>query len=167
MLTLLLMRHAKSDWEAPHGDDHARPLAKRGKKAAASMGKRLTQLGLAPEKILSSSAERARSTARAAAKSGRWAAELEVTDAFYEASPEAVIATVRELEEAPATLLLVGHEPTWSQLLSTLIGGGNFRFPTGAVAALEVDAAGWAELGPGRCRLLWLLTPKLVEKGED
>jgi phosphohistidine phosphatase len=163
MLTLLLMRHGKSDWQMPFPHDRERPLAKRGRKAAARMGRFLSELGVAPERVLTSDAVRARETAALAAKAGGWSCAIEPVETFYEGSPEAVIQQLRQLLSVPQTLLLVGHEPTWSSLLSLLIGGGALRFPTAAVAALELDAPSWAQLEPGRCRLLWLVPPRLLE----
>ena len=70
MKTLLVMRHAKSDWGAPLGDDHERPLADRGVKAARRMGCFLTDSGSVPQLVISSTAVRARTTAELAAEPG-------------------------------------------------------------------------------------------------
>jgi phosphohistidine phosphatase len=163
MLTLLLMRHGKSDWEQPFAHDRERPLAKRGRKAAARMGSFLTEVGAGPERVLTSPAVRAWETAALAAKGGGWNCAPEPVESLYEGSPEALVQELRQLLSVPQTLLLVGHEPTGSSLLTLLLGGGAFRLPTAAVAALELDAPSWAMLEPGRCRLLWLVTPRLLE----
>jgi phosphohistidine phosphatase len=56
MRSLILFRHGKSDWDAPYGSDHERPLAHRGKEAAICMGRMLSQAGQAPDLAVSSSA---------------------------------------------------------------------------------------------------------------
>lgn len=163
MRTLLLLRHAKSDWEASSGSDHERPLNKRGRKAAALVGTFLAKAGVVPELVLSSSAVRARTTVELAAAAGKWESKVEVTPALYEAAPETVIAKLRRLPEEAQTVLLAGHEPTWSALASLLIGGGEIRMPTASVAAIEFDAESWAEVDRGRGKLLWLVVPRLLE----
>lgn len=163
MRTLLLLRHAKSDWDAPAGGDHERPLSKRGRKAAALVGAFLARAGAVPDRVLTSSAVRARTTVELAAAAGKWRSEIEVTPAFYESSPEAVLAEVRRQPKEVETLLVAGHEPVWSTLASRLVGGGAIRFPTAAVAAIELETDDWSEVAPGRGRLLWLVVPRLLE----
>ena len=60
--------------------------------------------------------------------------------------------------------LLAGHEPTWSRLVSLLAGGGTMRMVTAAVACLEISAVTWDKVLPGRGELLWLVTPRLLDK---
>ena len=62
--TLLVLRHGKSSWSDPDLADHDRPLKKRGRRGARSIGEQLRDAGLAPDLVLSSTARRARSTAR-------------------------------------------------------------------------------------------------------
>ncbi len=63
MKTVLLLRHAKSDWGNPGLADFDRPLAKRGLKDAPRMGHVLTDFNVVPDKILASPARRAKQTA--------------------------------------------------------------------------------------------------------
>ncbi|HEX4952569.1 MAG TPA: histidine phosphatase family protein [Thermoanaerobaculia bacterium] len=162
MLTLLLMRHAKSDWESSHQSDHDRPLSKRGIKAAGLMGEVLTATDSAPDLVVTSSAERARRTAELAHEAGGWSCPVLESDALYASRPETVLEAVKGLHGEPSVLLLVGHEPVWSQLLSELVGGGSFRFPTAAVAAVELAIPTWADLAPGNGQLLWFVTPRFL-----
>ena len=62
MRRLILFRHGKSDWDAPFGSDHERPLSKRGVKAAKTMGLVLARSDLVPDHAITSSAVRARTT---------------------------------------------------------------------------------------------------------
>jgi len=71
MKTLLVLRHAKSSWNDPVLDDHARPLNKRGQRDARRMGELVREYGLIPDVVLSSDAVRARLTAEAVAEAGR------------------------------------------------------------------------------------------------
>ncbi|MBN2114702.1 MAG: histidine phosphatase family protein [Acidimicrobiia bacterium] len=163
MKELILLRHAKSDWAAPFTDDADRPLNPRGREAAEVMGRVLTLAGRAPDLVLSSPAKRARDTADLAAAAGGWAAPIVVDPHLSPGSPAAVIAAVRARAGSAGRLLVVGHEPAWSQAVAVLLGGGRVRMATGAAACLGVEA--WETLAPGACTLLWMLSPRLFTDG--
>ena len=161
MLELLVMRHGKSDWDAGT-DDHERPLAERGVKAARKVGRFLARAEMVPELVISSTALRARTTVELAVEAGEWRCPVEHTRAFYGADPAAVLSEIAA-RLAPPRLMVVGHEPTWSELVSLLVGGGAVRMTTAAVACLELPADGWSAIEPGSGRLVWLVTPKLLQ----
>lgn len=163
MKTLLLLRHAKSDWDAEYGDDHARPLAARGQKAARRMGRLLAVAGPRPDVVVTSTATRARETLERAAAAGGWAdVVVHPTDALYEASPEGLLAVVRALPDEAETALLVGHEPTFSTAVGRLIGAGAVAMPTAALATVEVEVERWADVAFGAGTLCGLVTPKVL-----
>jgi len=167
MLSLILFRHGKSDWDAPYGTDHERPLAARGKEAARCMGRMLSRAGQTPELAVSSSALRARDTLQIAARAGDWQCGMRFESALYESSPSGILAWVRALEENPASLLLTGHEPTWSELAGALIGKGRIRVPTAAMLRIDFEIDTWQQLDFGLGQLRWLLPPKLICKSKD
>jgi len=82
---------------------------------------------------------------------------------FYAGDPDRVLEVVRETEEDVDRVLIAGHEPTWSTLVSWLIGGGRVRMPTAAVACLDLRQERWIDLAPATCELRWLLTPKALK----
>ena len=163
MKDLILLRHAKSDWGAPFGDEADRPLNPRGREAAGVMGRVLTLAGRAPDLVLTSPARRARETADLAAEGGGWEAPIAADPRLSPGSPAAVIAVVRERAGDAGRVLVIGHEPAWSQTAAVLLGGGRVRMATGTAACLGVDS--WEELAPGACTLLWMLTPRLFTDG--
>jgi len=163
MRRLLLFRHGKSDWNVEFEDDHERPLAKRGKKAAKLMGKRLAGAGFAPDLILTSSALRAKDTAQRLQKAAGWDCPVRITRGFYEHGPEGVLEEIQSEGDTAPALLAVGHEPGWSTLASTLIGGGNIRMPTAAAACIEFDCESWQDVRPGTGQLIWLVIPRFLE----
>jgi phosphohistidine phosphatase len=168
MKTLFLFRHAKSDWEAEFDVDHDRPLNKRGKRDAKRMGRHLRAVGSLPDRAVASSAVRAVKTVELAAAAGDWDCEVVIDESLYEADPPRVLSLIQEQPDAGDRLLLVGHEPTFSETGSLLIGGGALRFPTGAIACIEVEVGRWADVQAGQGTLAWLLTPKMVgEAAED
>jgi phosphohistidine phosphatase len=159
---LLLLRHAKSDWEAGESDDHDRPLAPRGLVAAKRVGGWIAANGLAPDLAVSSTAVRAAETARLVLRSGRLEAPLRLERRFYQASVEAMLEAIRALDDRHGSVLLVGHEPTWSALVSLLIGGGRVRVPTAGLAGIRFELASWADVEPGSGELRFLVTPKAL-----
>lgn len=163
--TLYLLRHGKSDWGANFDDDHGRPLAERGIKAARKVGEFLSRVDQVPDLVISSSALRARTTAELAVEAGGWSSELEITPHLYGTSPLAVLDILKDLDRTFVhSVMLVGHEPTWSEVLSLLIGGGEHRFPTAALACLRFEATHWSEIRAGSAELQWLLPPRLLGK---
>jgi phosphohistidine phosphatase len=156
---LLVMRHGKSDWSAGTGD-HGRPLNSRGVKSAERMGRVLTELGLSPDLVISSTATRALSTARLALESGRWECELRTTDDFYEADVASVLAVLRGLDPSVNRCMVVGHNPTWTALVHELTGA-NVAMKTATVAAIETSR--WDLLGDvryGSNELVTVLQPR-------
>jgi phosphohistidine phosphatase len=160
--TVLLLRHGKSDWASDTGNDRDRPLAKRGRRAARVMGELLARTGLVPEAALTSPAVRARTTLELAMKAGGWDCPVHVSEALYGDGPAGVIEEIGRQSDQAATLLLVGHEPTWSETLGLLVGGGRHRFPTGALVGIDVDVEAWADVRPGGGQLAFLLPPRLL-----
>jgi phosphohistidine phosphatase len=164
MKTLVILRHGKSDWSAVV-DDADRPLARRGRKAAQAMGEFLTRAGQVPDAVVTSVARRAADTASLAAVAGGWTCELRVSDALYGADAPGVLTVARAEPDATARLLLVGHEPTASETVTLLVGGGDHRVPTAAVAGIELAVDRWRDVEPGCGRLLYRVPPRLVVVG--
>lgn len=159
---LILFRHGKSDWEASFNRDHDRPVAERGRRAAKTMGRWLAAGDRVPDLAITSSAVRAKTTLELAAAAGQWACPIQETEDLYEATVETVLAVIQRQSDAYTNLMLVGHEPTWSDTLTYLMGGGTVRMPTAAMACLAFEVDQWTQVGQGRGSLLWLMPPKLL-----
>ncbi|HSR14817.1 MAG TPA: histidine phosphatase family protein [Gemmatimonadales bacterium] len=164
MPEIILLRHGKSDWDAPHDHDRDRPLSRRGVGSAQTMGRVLTSIGRKPDLVIASPAARAQATAELASEAGGWEAPLDTVDALYGGGPESVLAAVHGVPRDVGRVLLVGHEPTWSATASLLIGGGDHRVATGTAVGLET-ALPWPRIGPATCRMVWLLPPRLFTDG--
>jgi phosphohistidine phosphatase len=160
--TLLLLRHGKSDWSADSGVDHERPLNPRGVKAAKAIGRFLAETGHVPPYAITSTAVRAATTLALAARSGEWDTAIVPDRRLYATDPERMIGFLQELPAEQDRVLLVGHEPTWSELLSLLVGGGVFCFPTAALARIDLAVSAWSGVRPGTGELVWLLPPRLL-----
>lgn len=156
MLNLMIMRHGKSDWDAGSQDDHARPLSPRGVASAERMGEVIRDLGLAPELVVSSTAQRARTTAELARLAGGWSSRLILSDELYGASVNDTLDVVSELGNDHSRMMIVGHEPTWSMLVQHLTGA-RCAMRTASVANVEVSAGDWASVTSSSGTLVTLL----------
>ena len=156
MKTLLLARHAKSDWGDPSVRDHDRPLNPRGLRDAPAMASRLAAEGVHLQHIVSSTALRARTTADAYAAVFR----LEVGDepSLYAASAPTILSVAGALPDDADVAMLVGHNPGMADAVADLTGEF-VEFPTSAVAECRIDIGSWAELIDGAGRLVSLRTP--------
>ncbi len=165
MKTLLLLRHAKSSWDEPGLRDFDRPLAKRGRRDAPRMGEALRDRGPLPDHVLSSPAQRAKSTAKAFVKAAGLDIEPEFEGGIYDAPSSELMKIARRLPTASACALMVGHNPGFEDMVGRLTGAFE-RMPTAALACVEFDIDRWEDIDDGRGKLAWLLTPKQLG-GED
>lgn len=163
MKTLLLMRHAKSDWDADYATDHDRPLNQRGIKSARLMGRVVAEEDLAPDVVISSTALRARTTAELAMSSGDWGSELILDRALYDEGTKGVLSTAAAARDVPR-LMLVGHQPTWSMLVAALTGE-TADMKTATVAVIDLDLGTWRGLPGAAGTLNRLLQPRDFDEG--
>ncbi len=160
MKQLLVLRHAKASRDRPDLDDHERPLDERGERDAPRMGRLLRRMKLAPDRIVSSTAVRARSTAEEVALACGYRRDIVLTRQLYLADTSDCIALLRELPAADALVLLVGHNPTFEELVE-LFSGRAERFPTAGLAWIALPCDAWGEITPRvRGELLALWRPK-------
>lgn len=162
MKTLLLLRHAKSDWGDSSLRDFDRPLASRGERDAPRIGKALRKRGTLPDLIISSPASRARATIEAVRQAATLATEIEFDEAVYGASSSELLKLIGRLPDRSACAMFVGHNPGFEDLLGRLTGSHE-RMPTAALALIECDVDHWNDVEDRNCRLVWLVTPKQLD----
>ncbi|MCP3920405.1 MAG: histidine phosphatase family protein [bacterium] len=157
--SLYIMRHGKSDWTGETGD-HGRTLNERGRNDARRLGAWLASIEQEPDRVLTSSAERAIQTTRGLVEAGGFECPVVVEPTLYMTSVDGALAVLRAQPSEVGHLLVVGHEPTSSELCSALIGGASIRFPTAALARLDFRKSAWSDLQLKSCQLHWFVTPK-------
>ena len=161
--TLILLRHGKSAY--PSGvADHDRPLAPRGERQAALAGAWISEHQPAVDLVLCSTAERTRQTLE---RTGI-VAPTSYLEVIYGAEPDELLGALRDLDDRPRTVLVVGHAPGLPQLSLDLAGSGSdlaavdrlrSGFPTSAVAVLSITGS-WTEIDHGRGALLDVVVPR-------
>ncbi len=160
MRVLFLVRHAKSSRDDPALPDEERPLADRGRQDAQRTGKRLTRLDAKPDLIVSSPALRALTTARLIADEiGHERKDIVVDDRLYASSAGDLLAVIRALDPKRRCVMLVGHNPAFTDLAHQL-SSEITDMPTCAVAAFRFDTKAWADVGDVKPASVTLETPK-------
>ncbi len=158
MRRLMLLRHGKSDWHAPHGSDHDRPLNRRGVDAAETMGRLLARAELLPDHVITSSAVRALTTLELARSAGGWGCTFEVSDELYGTTAGGALKVAARTSTDAESLMLVGHEPTWSELARHLTGG-HVTVKTATVIGIDLPIESWRHVD-SRGSLAFLLQPR-------
>jgi len=143
---LFLVRHAKSSWDDPTISDHDRTLNERGYRNAPEMGRRLSDRRVSPDALISSTALRARTTAEIMAGSINYPKDRIVLDrALYHASATELQEYIGGLDDSHLSVMLFGHNPGMTSLVSHLFGLPIDNLPTCGVVHLQFSAESWAE----------------------
>ena len=160
-LRLILLRHGKSDWDDPRLDDFHRPLAPRGLRDVPEMGRRLARRAEIPELIVSSTAVRAISTARAVAREIGYREDRILEEArLYHAPAETMLSIIRNAPATVGTLMVVGHNPGMTELADMLADVRIDNMPTAGMLCAEFQADDWRGIEPARARFAWFDYPK-------
>jgi len=162
---LIIMRHAKSDWDSAAPNDFDRPLARRGERDAPRVARWLQEQQLVPEHVISSPALRARETAlrvvwelRLDEKHIDWA------DRIYEAEVRDLLEVLAGYREKTAITLLVGHNPGLEQLVRYLAQPATLPredklLPTAGIIVLELPDD-WRVLPRGKAQVVTHMRPR-------
>ena len=121
------------------------------------MGSLIAAMELTPDRVLTSTALRATSTAALAAEAGDWSVHAEPEDGFYGQGPEVVLDVASRSDGD--RLLLVGHEPTWSMVVRRLTGA-SVQMKTASLAVIELMIDEWSDLPHSRGVLTLLIHPR-------
>ncbi|MGD9922082.1 MAG: histidine phosphatase family protein [Pseudorhodoplanes sp.] len=175
MRRLMLLRHAKSDWSLPGQSDHERALASRGRKAAPLMGRYMAEHDMIPDHAIVSTAARTRATWQLVSDMFPRSPPADFEDRIYEASPREILAAIARAPASAQTLLVVGHNPGFHETANLLVGSGDRRmreclsekFPTAALAVIDLDIDDWRAIGRGSGRLERFVTPRAIDRTSD
>ena len=153
-MQLYFLRHGEADWPGWTGPDDERPLTDFGKKEVRQVAKFLDRLNVNPDLIVSSPLPRALQTAEVAAEQLK--TKLRQDEALEPGFGISELSTLLKRHHSKA-LMLVGHEPDFSSVISALTGGF-IKMSKAGIALVDLDPE--TEKG----RLLWLFPPKVARK---
>jgi phosphohistidine phosphatase len=171
MKRLTVLRHAKSSWDDANLDDFNRPLNERGWKAARRVGREMKHRGMHFDLVLASTAARVRETIDGVQEKFDFGAPIQFEPRMYGASAETLLSLVHALPKTIHAPLLVGHNPGLERLLVELtrddaaglrqrVAG---KYPTGALAMVELPAQRWQYIAPGSGEIVELILPKELD----
>jgi phosphohistidine phosphatase len=179
MRRLMLLRHAKTEHEAPSGRDEDRRLDNPGRHDAAEIGGWIGRHPPFPELVLVSAAIRAQQTWEIAWDMMKDLApqpQIELMPELYGADPAELLQIIREASGPdPQCLMLVGHNPGMHELALALAGSGDpaarnalvQNLPTSGLAIFEFEIDDWSEVAFRRGRLVLFVNPKLLKQASD
>jgi len=155
-MQLYFFRHGEADWPGWTKPDDERPLTDFGKKEVRQVAKFLDRLNVKPDLIVSSPLPRALQTAEVAAEQLK--TKLRQDEALEPGFGISELSTLLKRHHSKA-LMLVGHEPDFSSVISALTGGF-IKMSKAGIALVDLDPE--TEKG----RLLWLFPPKFARKAK-
>jgi phosphohistidine phosphatase len=176
MLTLTLIRHAKSSWAKPGLTDFARPLAPRGLAAGPIIAAWLGAYLHRPNAVRVSAAVRTRATWALLAEAWGEPPPCTFDDVLYLASPEQML---RQIAKSPAStghLMMIGHNPGLQNLALALMRPARTaerppelsalaaKYPTAGVVVLAFDVLHWSDVRRGEGRLLHFVSPRRLAR---
>jgi phosphohistidine phosphatase len=180
MRRLMLLRHAKTETDAPSGRDRDRRLDDRGRRDATEIGRFIASHPPFPDAVLVSPAVRAHQTwetAWVAMKDVVSPPQVELLPELYGADPAQLLLTIRDASVSdPQRLLVIGHNPGMHELALTLTDGGggdaagrralSDNLPTSGLAIFDFAIDDWADVAFRRGRLVLFVSPKLLKQAD-
>lgn len=149
MKTLIILRHAKSDWSSDDIADFDRPLNQKGRKDAPSIGRLLAHKQITPQRVLCSTSLRTRQTwelVLSAMERERKVDKFPVDylEEIYQADLKTLIESITEQSDTFSCLLIVAHNPGCELLLHHLTNVHQEMKP-GNAAILSFNGDSWYE----------------------
>jgi phosphohistidine phosphatase len=162
MKTLYLVRHAKSGKDFENITDTDRPLNERGYHDAHLMGKNLLAKKIKPDLLVSSPAIRALTTALIFAQQLNYSEEkILLRKNLYETSVGEHVDVIAQTDNHFNSLMIFGHNPTFSQTVAHLLQKQTEEMPTCAVAGISFNIARWKEITTSKGELILFISPKI------
>lgn len=161
MLTLYLLRHAKSSWDDATKQDFERPLANRGRKACATIAEFIQEKGIDFNLVLVSTAVRTRETIELIKERAKFRGEVRFDERIYEATVSQLLEIISQIDNDRHTVLLVGHNPGIEELLA-LLTGKQEHVTTANFAKIKLKATKWSANLANKGTLEWIVRPKEI-----
>lgn len=159
---IYVVRHAKSSWEDLSLADIDRPLNKRGKRDAPFMAAMCKSKGYVPDLLVSSNANRARSTAECFKREFGFAKEQFVLEAsLYHAPEDMYVEVCFGLDEDVRSVMLFGHNPGITYLANSVGEKYIDNVPTSGVLVIDASIDQWNALDLSNCKLIDFIYPKM------
>jgi len=165
MKLLYIVRHAKSSWDFSGISDHERPLIQKGIKRTKTIGKYLFENDVKPNLIISSFAVRAYETAKIIAESLSYPKNnIKVENNFYHSNIDILLDHIYSLNNSVDSVMMVGHNPTFTEFSNYFIKEKIDWLPTSAVVCVSFDTNKWEDIHHAIKKQVFIVTPKLLRQ---
>jgi phosphohistidine phosphatase len=135
---LIIMRHAKSDWNTDAPDDHSRPLNDRGCRDAPRIAAELVKRDWQPQLVISSDARRTTETWELMSNVFETDTQIEFQSDLYHAGLREIATFVRMVPDTFSTIMVLGHNPGWQQSVE-ILSDQYAEMTTANAALLEIE----------------------------
>ncbi len=167
MKTLILIRHAKSSWQNETLLDVERPLRRKGEKRTKLIAQHFNNIGLKPDIIVTSHAERARQTAFIVAETiGFPKEDIVLEKGLYDTSVSSLNDFLYGIEDNHDTVMIFGHNPELTQLANQFISKKIDWLPTSGAVSVSFDCEKWNEIPSVKVIENFIIFPKMIKKSE-
>lgn len=147
---IILVRHAKSSWKFDL-IDHQRPLKTRGYNDANIVSKSFKREGITVDKLVSSDAVRAKTTAEIFIKNLNIDESIiEFNHNLYDFSGEKLIEFIKNSSNVVNNLMIFGHNHAITAFVNTFGTEYIDNVPTSGVVIMAFDIMDWSDLKPGK-----------------
>lgn len=161
--TLLLIRHAKSSWDSADVSDFERPLNKRGHTDAPAMAKKLLKEKVAIDCFVSSTANRALTTATYFAEVyGKTPNDIILQQNLYHAPPSTIVEVIEQTPDNVQHLAIFCHNPGITQFVNLFTDVQIDNVPTCGIFALQIHTQQWAQFAVAKKNFLFFYYPKAL-----
>ena len=161
MKTLIIVRHAKSSWANIGERDFDRNLNERGKADAPHMAKKLLDSNIKVDTFISSTAKRARKTAKAFIEAyGKTKEDIILTDDLYNAAAGIFYETIAVLKNEQQAVAIFAHNPGITDFVNTLCNTQIDEMPTCAMFAVQIPIDSWKDFKAADKEFLFFKYPK-------
>ncbi len=162
-MRIIVTRHAKSSWDAPHLDDHDRPLSRRGRKSSDAIGQWLSDHGYIPQLVLSSTSQRTRETWSRMEKFMPGGIDVRYESSLYHGNLNAFASLLLTAADEP--VLFLGHNPGIGMFAESVLecpprDASFMQYPTAATLVCDLPCASGAEFRLGAGQLVDFVIPR-------
>lgn len=165
MKTLYIVRHAKSSWDHSGLADHERPILEKGKKRTRIVGDFLVENNYTIDLMISSHAVRARETASIIADALNYPEDnIQIATTIYHGSIDNIFNELFELPNDINSVMLFGHNPTFTTLANYFLPKSIDWLPTSAIVCIEFDTDKWGNFINAQKKAKFVVTPRILKE---
>lgn len=162
MKRLYIVRHAKSDWNDGSLKDFDRPLNERGHTDAPKMAIKLKSKNLIPELIITSPANRAKTTAEYFMK-GFEMQKIEVNEKLYHGDIDDIVNACTAIDDQIKSVMIFCHNPGITYFANVVCNANIDNVPTTGILVIDADTDKWEDIDMSKLILADFLYPKMID----